>query len=688
MNAVEFRQVWEKYRIKFIIDRKVSWEEIWALADVSLEVGRGEILGIVGQNGAGKTTFLRLVAGMLLPDKGDVKVSGRVSSLMELGAGFNPEFTGRENVVLNARTYGIDGKVLDEQVAKIIEFAGLGKFIDAPVKYYSQGMYMRLGFSLAVFVDPDVLLIDDILSVGDEEAQHKCIEKILELKGQGKTMIIVSHDMHMIERLCDRAVLLEHGRVVACGLPADVISCYLGTASVEPEPVQEDGAERISRHTLEAGALRLFIDDKDKVIRFYDKDKEITGGKGFYSVIGALEKSFEPKDARWEVQKLSEKELALSMEFPDPLFRQALYFSSSGDGAIDIKMEMKTDAPLALVYQDVRLELADLYQTWATAFEEGSFDVWQGFDHVYPIRWKNNKIPGVVLKAKDGGGRLDVSFVSFADTGSRIMSLNKRKESGSDYISLNSSGIVSKTRELLEPGNRLFFEGRLSLGRDLQPQHYTGEEAVDLKAGSLRFVFDSGRGMIFMAGKELTSGMSLYTSVRAGNIWLDSCQALWEIELKKDKKIVAVGHWPHLPLSQKWSIEMGGENSILLGVETRIHGEVHLEIEQVSLMLPSVFKAWSTSEGQRGSFAEEFTTDYDILPYRFWYGDAEHIEASGDGFPKMILKRGPAHRFLRGVVENTDSLYKARLVQYQKTNPRKEPPGAYSLFQGAIEIGA
>jgi len=211
---IKTENLWEKYRIKFVISGKVTWEEVWALQDVSLQADRGDVIGIIGQNGAGKTTLLRLIAGMLIPDRGRINVDGKVSALMELGAGFNPEFTGRENIALNARAYGIAEDAINRKMEEIISFSGLGKFVDAPIKYYSQGMYMRLAFSLAIFSDPDILLIDDILAVGDEEAQQNCIRKIHELKDSGKTIVVVSHDMHMISKLCNKAVLLEKGKIL------------------------------------------------------------------------------------------------------------------------------------------------------------------------------------------------------------------------------------------------------------------------------------------------------------------------------------------------------------------------------------------------------------------------------------------------------------------------------------------
>ncbi len=227
MRVIEFRDVWEKYRVKYVREGKIQWEEFWALQDVTFSVEKGEVLGIIGENGAGKTTILKLIAGMIVPDKGEVLVRGRVSALMELGAGFNPEFTGRENILLNAYIYGISKETMKEKISKIIEFADIGKFIDAPLKYYSQGMYARLAFSLAIHVDPEIFLVDDILAVGDEGFQDKCISKILEMKNEKKTIVIVSHNTNMLKKLCDRILFLEKGKIVKLDVPQKVIHTYL-----------------------------------------------------------------------------------------------------------------------------------------------------------------------------------------------------------------------------------------------------------------------------------------------------------------------------------------------------------------------------------------------------------------------------------------------------------------------------
>ena len=187
--------------------------ELWALKDVDFDIARGQTFGIVGRNGSGKSTLLKLIAGIFAPSTGQLRVAGRVGSLIEIGAGFHPEFTGVENVYLNAAIYGLKRSYVDEHLDEIIDFAELEQFKDVPVRTYSSGMYMRLGFSVAMHIQPDILLLDEVLAVGDEAFQQKCFERLSDFKRAGGTIVFVSHDPSAVERLCDRALMLEGGHV-------------------------------------------------------------------------------------------------------------------------------------------------------------------------------------------------------------------------------------------------------------------------------------------------------------------------------------------------------------------------------------------------------------------------------------------------------------------------------------------
>jgi len=251
-------------------DRRASG--LWALKDVSFTVKRGETLGIIGSNGAGKSTFLSIVGGSMCPTEGEVRRRGTVSALLELGAGFHPDLTGRENVFLNGAIMGLSRKVMKERFDAIVAFAGLEKFIDEPVKHYSSGMYVRLGFAVAVEVDPDILLIDEVLAVGDAAFQRKCIQRIDEFQRRKKTMLIVSHDLGTIQALSDRIMLLHEGGLLGIGKPHDVISQYQAAS-------REGPAEGLQRE-WGTGQARIvgvdFLNEEGNAANTFDWGKGLT----------------------------------------------------------------------------------------------------------------------------------------------------------------------------------------------------------------------------------------------------------------------------------------------------------------------------------------------------------------------------------------------------------------------------
>jgi ABC-type polysaccharide/polyol phosphate transport system ATPase subunit len=216
-------------------------EEIWALRDVSLAIAPAESVGFVGRNGSGKTTLLRLIAGIFAPTSGRLEVGGSVGSLLELGAGFHPDFTGRENIFLSGSIYGLKRRYVKERMDEIVEFAELERFIDLPVRTYSSGMHMRLGFAIAVHVDADILLLDEVFAVGDEAFQKKCVGKVLEFRERGGTVCFVSHSAAAVERLCERALLLSRGIVEYDGDTTEALKRYHALLASEESP-EELGA--------------------------------------------------------------------------------------------------------------------------------------------------------------------------------------------------------------------------------------------------------------------------------------------------------------------------------------------------------------------------------------------------------------------------------------------------------------
>lgn len=236
--VIDVKNVYKKFNVYYdrantLKERLLFWnrnsrkEEREILKDISLQIKKGEVVGLIGVNGSGKSTLLKLMTKIIYPNKGSIETKGKLTSLLELGAGFHPDFSGRENIYFNASIFGLTRKEIDNKLDQIIEFSELGDFIDNPVRTYSSGMYMRLAFSVAINVNAEILLVDEILSVGDEHFQEKCFKKIEELKENGVTIVFVTHGMGSVKRFCTRAVWLHKGQIKMDGNTKEVIDAYV-----------------------------------------------------------------------------------------------------------------------------------------------------------------------------------------------------------------------------------------------------------------------------------------------------------------------------------------------------------------------------------------------------------------------------------------------------------------------------
>ncbi len=299
-NAIEVNHVTKSFKVyldkgntlkeKVLFKKRRRYEERNVLKDISFQVKKGEAVGLIGHNGCGKSTTLKLLTRIMYPDAGEIKMSGRVSSLIELGAGFHEDMSGRENIYINASIFGLSRKEIDERMEAIINFSELQDFIDNPVRTYSSGMYMRLAFSVAINVDADILLVDEILAVGDVNFQAKCFNRLREIKGQGTTIVIVSHSMDQIEQICDRSIWIHEGDIRRQGRPRDVHPEYLDfmgekrqeRAEKEKEEAPQEKTEPIAKEEKrwgngDARIRKVMILDRDGRERSVIKtDEQVT----------------------------------------------------------------------------------------------------------------------------------------------------------------------------------------------------------------------------------------------------------------------------------------------------------------------------------------------------------------------------------------------------------------------------
>jgi ABC-type polysaccharide/polyol phosphate transport system ATPase subunit len=306
-------------------------EKFPALQGVSFNVAEGRTYGVIGRNGSGKSTALKLVAGITKPTSGTVTVHGRISALIELGAGFHPEISGRENVFINGIMLGLSKREVTRRFDEIVEFAELQQFIDAPVKTYSSGMYMRLGFAVAIHVDPDVLLVDEVLAVGDEGFTHKCLDKFGEFKRRGKTILLVTHSLGLVERLCDEALWLDGGQVRAAGDPKRVVGAYL--TDVEHSEEKELAAED-AKLTDEASKATT-----SGVTTSGATPSGSAEGAGEAGVPGSIEDMTRAVEGRWGSREIEITDVTLKAENGE-----AAHVFQSGE-RIDVRLKVRAHQP-------------------------------------------------------------------------------------------------------------------------------------------------------------------------------------------------------------------------------------------------------------------------------------------------------------------------------------------------------
>jgi ABC-2 type transport system ATP-binding protein len=283
-NAIEVKSLSKNFRLyhernryikaAFLRGRRAKYEEFTALNDVSFDVPHGATLGIIGSNGSGKTTMLKCLTGIYTPERGSIKIDGKVAALLELGAGFHPELTGTENVYLNGAILGMTKRDVELKFDKIVEFAGLEKFINTPVKNFSSGMVVRLGFSIAAHVEPKILLIDEILSVGDQYFQRKSTEKIEEFRREGRTIVVVSHSLGLVQQLCKEVIWLDKGKIRQSGLATDVISAYTGGSYAEHLERDDESRERWGTGDARINSIELLSSVETK-IKHFDSDAAV-----------------------------------------------------------------------------------------------------------------------------------------------------------------------------------------------------------------------------------------------------------------------------------------------------------------------------------------------------------------------------------------------------------------------------
>ncbi|RMF96165.1 MAG: ABC transporter ATP-binding protein [Candidatus Schekmanbacteria bacterium] len=361
MKVIELKGVGKKYKIyherpmlvKSLftgVARRKKMEEFWALKNVNIEINKGEAAGIIGDNGAGKSTILKILSGVTAPTTGRVSVSGRIAGLLELGAGFHHDLTGRENVFLNGSILGLSKREIEEKFDSIVDFAGIKDFIDTPLRNYSSGMFVRLGFAVAVHVNPEILLVDEVLAVGDQSFQAKCLKTIENFLKEGNTLVFVSHDLNIIRHICSRVILMEKGEVVLDGEPSKVISRYWLSIG------DKKGIGKI-----ETEKLKIILNNGRLILLW--NDIELTKGLSGYTSMRSFVKWYDSTVAEWRITENTETQIKASGEWMGlPLIQH--WTVSFNEGWIEWDIEMEVKAPVDILKQQANIMLSEDYDRW------------------------------------------------------------------------------------------------------------------------------------------------------------------------------------------------------------------------------------------------------------------------------------------------------------------------------------
>jgi ABC-type polysaccharide/polyol phosphate transport system ATPase subunit len=663
------------FRIKFILDGKTSWDNFWALKGISFNVEKGEVLGIIGENGAGKSTMLKLIAGMLRPDRGEIKVKGKVSGLLELGAGFQIDLTGRENIYLSASLSGLTQKQIEEKYEEIVNFASLGKFINAPVKCYSQGMFVRLAFSIAIHMDPDILLIDDILAVGDEFFQSKCIKKIFELKEQGKTIIVVTHDTNMLSRLCKRTIFLKEGRIIKDDSTSKVISLYTQTVG------NKEGVGILERKPLNLvfNNGRLFLTWQDRLI---------TPGSGAYTAFFVINKWYSSLQANWEVKMERKDKLVAKGKFYQLGLTQIWKLELTDNYEVNWNIEMDLQEPLEIQEGHANILLSNEYTRWFTTLKKGIFPQIKNEDK----NW-HELLNQDVLRTSigvEGKESSDTKLPSLAFEQSDYRSAGRSQVLNSDY-SINCRVLQYRILGLQSyaetcTNHFIYFCGKIIFNiPDINNYLEKLQDDFTLVNDELKLVFEKGKGILSYDGINLTKSTHIGTSFHANGRWHYSYSAHWEVKKIGESKLIAKGTWRDLPVLQIWEIERISRTSFLWKIDMIVEDEVNIQEQRAEFMCSEDYKHYFSDYGT-GDFPDKFLeSEIDVIQRCIPDGSIGILSQNNQLSTLSLKFSGDSNTFAK--IFNADFYHRARILRIEKVESEEKArfsPGKFSCF--AIEL--
>ncbi|MFH2145975.1 MAG: ATP-binding cassette domain-containing protein [Candidatus Omnitrophota bacterium] len=673
MDSIQANDLWLMYKIPFSNNGKISWDNFWALKGISFNVRSGEAMGIIGENGAGKTTLLRALLGLLKCDRGSIKTTGRVSALLEAGAGFEPELSGQDNIRRHARFFGLAEEAIEAAYPKIAEFAELGRFIQAPVKCYSQGMLVRLAFSIAVHMQPDILLIDDSLTVGDEYFQAKCVKKIFQLKEEGKTIILVSHNTSLLVRLCDRLLLLKDGRLLRQGSAESVVPLY----------IQLEG-EKAGTALIRDGALELVFNNGRVFLNW--QGRLLTPEPGVYTAIKFRDKWLSGLQASWEAVKPAENRIIARGIFYEAGLEQIWTIELATQQEVLVSVDIKSRQAVEVEESFVNMMLRADYREWFSLAEQGEFSpITSNSSNWRPYLGEGEARRCVgVREARDAQGQClpTVIFEQENSSGKRTAQILN-----SDYLCparvLQYKTFCRSNYAKTAATQVNLFQGKIVVGVPDIGQYLDNiEYNYILQSGDLKLKWRAGQVILSRQGKVLTKANHASTLLRAGNQQHFSTIAEWVSKKQSENKIVAAGTWPGVPLVEHWEMELKDGCFFIWKIWVEVTAEVSIQEAYARFSFCEQYKSYRTSYGA-GKFPDEFM-EYEVDMLQKCVPDGSVIlSADTEQMPEVCIQfPRPPNIFAK--VLNSDMSDRARIVYVENIIPEDKmrfAPGKYECFE-------
>jgi len=690
MSLISLKDVWLKYRIQFKEDGGTSYEDFWAVKGINIEINKGEVFGIIGENGAGKTTLLNIIAGMLKPDRGTVEINGTISAIMEVGAGFQKELTGKENIYLTSSLFGLTNEKISAKYDDIIKFAGIGRFINAPVRVYSAGMYMRLAFAIAIHVDPDILLIDETFAVGDVYAQRKCINKVFELKEQGKTIIFISQDIEMSKRLCTRGVFIRDGVIIKEGSIDKLCAYYM-----------ESVGDKKGIAIVQKDKIGAIFNNGKLTLRW--KDMAITCDLAGHAMMRSSGKEYLSTTAVWQVQKpTTDREMIAVGRWLDLNVSECwrIVFLNEKEFIWEIVIDIGEDIYIERFFTSA--VFIDGYKSWFTLEDKTDFP--DKFAHL--LDWQCSTIDDSLNRVIGFSGNNTEEHLPSVIFDRLQDNANTTCQVGNTGSDVNGRGIVyqympENLGRKYTKGKYRCFSAKVIVFEDNEKselKHYIDnarkiiQDSKIIRKDLLSLFCTENKVEIYWQDRLITSGIGLNTKFKCQEKNYSAHDGHWNINKESNDQIVITVSWDDGPgFVQIWKLRLRDDNTLQWEIDMDISDKIKIRNKQAELILDREYDKWLTLD-EIGDFSRLSRQGNAVVLNKYINSCIGVEKTSNNDFvlPRLLFRHDgsfPMASHLSKADEKEPSA-KLRYLEIDRKENFYASPGMHKYFKGELKVTA